>query len=166
MEDVHLTVETTPSSVLVEESGDGRRVEFSFVIENGGPDDLLLYAIDQDVYDATGGLIQQRSACVSVRLGGGERRTICNPLPEFGQEIPLTALVYTFAFRGSDDKLVRRTIGVLPIQPAGRTQCPAPNEQPALDDQTSAPTPRQLAQAWFETLYALGVYTHPGAEAR
>ncbi len=166
MEGVHLTVETTPRSVLVEESGDSRLVEFSFVIENGGPDDLLLYAIDQDVYDAQGGLIQQRSAAVSVRVGGRERRTIRNPLPEFGQESPLAALVYTFAFRGSDDKLVHRTIGVLPVQPSGRTQYPPPNEQPAADDQTRPPTPRQLAQAWFETLYALGVYTHPGAEAR
>ncbi len=172
MAPTQLMVETVPAAVVVEEREGGRRLLFSFVLHNYGPDELELIGIQQDVYDEGGGLVRRRlvdesgspfrpRAAERRRIGSGEHLTLPNPLAEFAAGTSLTELIYTFAFRTPAGVLVNAEIRVTPT---AATTSAAAAPQPRLDpsggneDQAAPPTPRQLVRAWFETLYGLGVY--------
>lgn len=165
-----LTVETVPADIFVEERGTSRRLDFSFEIRNGGGEDIELLGIEQAVYDADGALVQPRlvdengSPVQAVgargrRVGSGRYRLFRNPLPEFAAGTPLVRLVYRFHFRTPDGRAHRSAIRLSPVERG--TPALAPEQPPALParpEQPCPPTPRQLARAWFETLYELPVY--------
>ena len=162
MASTQLTVETVPAAVFVEERATGRRLDFSFEIRNRGANALELVAIEQDVYGEDGSLIQRRTVDEDAHIGSGERRTFSNPLPEFAAGTPLALLVYTFAFRTLAGDVRRWAIRVSPIERSAQMSAAPLVSEPAGDEEHAVPpTPRQLARAWFETLYELGTYATP-----
>jgi hypothetical protein len=172
MAPTQLTVEIIPASVSVEQRDGSRRLDFSFAIHNAGADDLELVAIEQDVYNTGGALIQLRlvdeagtpitaDAEHGSRIASGESRTIPNPLPDLAPDTPLDALVYRLTFRTAAGRVLQSTIRLASITgytPPQLTADPTPPTPAANDEQPNPPTPRQLTRSWFETLYALGVY--------
>jgi len=122
-----------PNPIYIEKTAMGQSLNFDFVAENTGNENLFLTAIEVSVFDTKGKLVMRKfiddnGVRPSIETVPQREFTllksqiIFNPFYSFAADVELNKLVYTFEFKTKDGKKkFVSTATILPVVYKGKT---------------------------------------------